>query len=729
MWASGDGDDAGAQILNPDVPADSHRLECLRADLSINFLDRTDEQAQIVRGIRPGRNADLIAERHRWVHYPWRRTVVGVLGPHAFRAVRLDRNRHLITEEEQDQLAELRIGVVGLSVGHTLAYTLAAEGLCGELRLADFDHLELSNLNRVPLSVLDLGVNKATAAARRIAELDPYLKVSVVTAGITADTIDAFLDGLHIVVEECDSLDTKVMVREAARARRIPVIMATDYRGLLDVERYDLEPTRPILHGLLGDIDAAALSGLSDWDKIPHLYRITSPEKVTAREAAAFIEVGSTLSGWPQLASEVQLGAASVAEAVRKIGLQQPLSSGRIRMDVEEMLSRIDDPAAHATDRQTAGPACAAQSDADADPLAEAAQLGDVVDVVAAAANRAPSVGNAQPWRIRADRDCVVIELAPEHTSLVDIGLRCSAVGIGAAVFNARVAAAAHGVLGPVEIGAVSERSPLTATVRLGSGDDPDLARLYEPMLARQTNRHYGTPTPISDETVEMLELAARGEGARLQVLRSRDDIDRAARIIGASDRIRYLTPELHAELVAELHWPTDPVANSGIDVRSLELDAFRLMMLEQICRPEVTAQLARWDGGVALGFDGFARLSSSSALALVYVQGRSLADYARGGSASQAVWIRAQQEGLAVGPTTPLFLYAHNDQELHGLSSSYGAQLQRLQLEFAELADADTGESPAILLRFCTAPSPSVRSRRRPLAEWRKGVRSGADA
>lgn len=70
-------------------------------------------------------------------------------------------------------------------------------------------------------------MNKATAAARRIAELDPYLKVSVVTAGITADTIDAFLDGLHIVVEECDSLDTKVMVREAARARRVPVIMAT----------------------------------------------------------------------------------------------------------------------------------------------------------------------------------------------------------------------------------------------------------------------------------------------------------------------------------------------------------------------------------------------------------------------------------------------------------------------------------------------------------------------
>ena len=40
-------------------------------------------------------------------------------------------------------------------------------------RLADFDHLELSNLNRVPATVFDIGLNKAEVAARRIAELDP----------------------------------------------------------------------------------------------------------------------------------------------------------------------------------------------------------------------------------------------------------------------------------------------------------------------------------------------------------------------------------------------------------------------------------------------------------------------------------------------------------------------------------------------------------------------------
>ena len=47
---------------------------------------------------------------------------------------------------------------------------LAQEGLCGQLRLADFDHLELTNMNRLSASVLDLGEPKTHLAARRIAE-------------------------------------------------------------------------------------------------------------------------------------------------------------------------------------------------------------------------------------------------------------------------------------------------------------------------------------------------------------------------------------------------------------------------------------------------------------------------------------------------------------------------------------------------------------------------------
>ena len=97
--------------------------------------------------------------------------------------------------EEQARQRTLRIGVVGLSAGHSIAHVLAMEGLAGELRLADFDTVELSNLNRIPASVLDLGVNKAVVAARRIGEIDPYLRVLTIPEGITPRTSAASSTG------------------------------------------------------------------------------------------------------------------------------------------------------------------------------------------------------------------------------------------------------------------------------------------------------------------------------------------------------------------------------------------------------------------------------------------------------------------------------------------------------------------------------------------------------
>jgi molybdopterin/thiamine biosynthesis adenylyltransferase len=694
-----------ATILDTNDVADRRLLEKLRADPAIEFIDRADDQASTLARLRPPPNPELVAEPRRWAYYPWRRTVAAVLGPRGYRRVRLDRNRNLITAEEQDQLSSLRIGVVGLSVGHTIAYGLAAQGLCGELRLADFDDLDLSNLNRVPATIFDLGVNKATAAARRIAEIDPYLDVRVMTSGLTPDTVDQFLDGLDIVVEECDSLDMKALIREAARARRQPVLMATSDRGLVDVERFDLEPERPIFHGLLGDIDTAKLAGLTDREKIPHVLRLIDAASLSARGAASLIEVGYTLSTWPQLAGDVALGTTAVAEAVRRIGLGEPLSSGRVRVDVAAALDDLTDPPVQRGDRRS-GPEWADDQGHD--------EPSDVVGAVVAAAIRAPSGGNAQPWHIETTRDAVIVRLAPEHKSTMDIGFRASAVAVGAAVFNARVAAAAKGVLGPVEFAESDGQSPLRAVVRLTGDGDPGLARLYPALARRETNRHHGTPTVLSAATVELLQSAASREGARLELLTARQDIERAARLLAAADRIRYLTPRLHADMASELRWPGDESLDSGINVRSLELDAAELLTLDILRRPEVMSMLAEWDAGAALGADTSTRLAASSALAVVSARGRSLADYARGGSAVESVWITAQDQALAVQPISPVFLYAHGDDELRQLSPTFAATLRDLRFEFRGLARTAPEEAQVLVLRLAEAPPPSVRSRRR---------------
>jgi molybdopterin/thiamine biosynthesis adenylyltransferase len=702
---SADEDLCSARVLVEAEPHDRQVLSELRADSTIELIDRWDEQRDQLSRLRPPRDQDVVAEPKRWAYYPWRRTVASVLGPRGYRAVRLDRNRNLITADEQDRLGQLRIGIVGLSVGHAIAHTLAQGGLCGQLRLADFDDLELSNLNRIPAAVFDQGLNKATLAARRIAELDPYLSVEVFDRGITAESVGGFLDDIDILVEECDSLDTKVLVRQAARERRIPVLMATGDRGLLDVERFDLEPDREILHGLLGDVDLAELAELPSKDKVPYALRMMDGARLSPRMAASLVEVGSTLATWPQLVGEVALSATLVAEAVRRIGLGEELPSGRVRVDVAHGLNQIDDPAApNRASGYTQDPQTATTPD-------------DAVARVVTAAVRAPSGGNVQPWHVSAQDGSITIALAPEYTSALDVGYRASAVAVGAAVFNARVAAAADGILGPVTVEAGDDACPLRAVLRLSDAFDPTLAGLYEAMLARETNRHHGKPASLPSDVVESLRVAAEHEGARLQLLSTRHDLDRVAAIIAESDRIRYLTPRLHAEMMSEVRFPGDESQDSGIDVQSLELHPADLIKLDVLRRPEVMAYLAEWDAGAALGAEARERITASSCVGVVSMSGQALTDYVRAGSAAEAVWVIAQQCGLAVQPVSPLFLYAHDHDDLEKLSPTHALALQRLQSEFRELVATAPDESQALVLRFADSPATSVRSRRAAVA------------
>jgi molybdopterin/thiamine biosynthesis adenylyltransferase len=697
-----------ARILNPADTDDSVLLDELRQDSRIEFIDHRAELLKSLRLLCPSPDAKTLAEPALWAYYPWRRAVVGVLGPRGCRALRLDRNRHLITAEEQDRLNGLRIGVAGLSVGHVIAHTLAAEGLCGAVRLADFDDLELTNLNRVPATMLDIGLNKAVVAARRIAELDPYIHLDVMTAGVTPELLSDFLDDVDIVVEECDSLDMKIMIRESARERRLPVLMATSDRGLVDVERYDLEPARPILHGLLGQVDAALLASLPSRDKLPYMLRHLNAGRSSPRLIASLVEVTNTLSTWPQLAADVTLGAAAVAEAVRRIGLQRPLRSGQTRIDIGQALDDVAEPPA-TIDEQRPHEEAADDEESDATPTGPVA-------AVAQAAMRAPSGGNAQPWHVEARANSVVIRLAPERTSMMDVAFRGSAVAIGAALFNAKVAAAAWKVLGPTVWKTDDVMSPLEVALRLEHGDDAELADLYQPMLRRETNRHLGVSQPIAAETVTLLQDIARREGGRLCLLQAREDIEKVASIFAAADRIRYLTPHLHKEMISELRWPGDEPADTGIDVHSLELDPADLAVLDVLRRADVMVELAQWNAGEALGDDVRKRIRASSAVGVMTVHGHELTDFACGGSAVEAVWVVAQRLGLAVQPMSPVFLHAVYRDELFELSPAFATALQGLQADFRQLAGTKEDESQVLVLRFAHARRASVRSRRRGL-------------
>src|SRR5207253_859960 len=90
-----------------------------------------------------------IEEYGVWIFFPWSGRLVHLLDEEEFVELRTNRNMYKITPEERTVLSTKKIGVIGLSVGQSIALTLAMERSFGEIRLADFDTLDLSNLNRI----------------------------------------------------------------------------------------------------------------------------------------------------------------------------------------------------------------------------------------------------------------------------------------------------------------------------------------------------------------------------------------------------------------------------------------------------------------------------------------------------------------------------------------------------------------------------------------------------
>ena len=193
-------------ILNPRNRDDQEKIVDLKNNPQIQVINQINSQVgDLIKSRHPAKTfskEELKAEIENffeenpkesygnWVYYPWKYALVHLLPEEEFIRVRTLRNNYKITPQEQKELAKKKVGIVGLSVGQSIALAMALERSCGEMRLADFDHLELSNLNRLKAGVTSLGVEKIVIAAREIAEIDPYLKLTLFRDGITEENID-----------------------------------------------------------------------------------------------------------------------------------------------------------------------------------------------------------------------------------------------------------------------------------------------------------------------------------------------------------------------------------------------------------------------------------------------------------------------------------------------------------------------------------------------------------
>lgn len=163
-----------------------------------------------------------------WVYFPWRQAVTHLLERDEFLELLYSRNVPSIEPEAQARLAELRVGIVGLSIGSNIARALVMTGV-QHLRIADFDTIAPSNSNRIGAgSVLNVGENKASALARELYEFNPYIDLRTYPDGIHEANLAEFMAGLDIVIDHMSDAPMKVRLRERARRNGTIVLMASN---------------------------------------------------------------------------------------------------------------------------------------------------------------------------------------------------------------------------------------------------------------------------------------------------------------------------------------------------------------------------------------------------------------------------------------------------------------------------------------------------------------------
>ena len=109
-------------------------------------------------------------------------------------------------------LRTTRVGVAGCGgLGSNAAVALTRAGV-GNLVLADFDFVEISNLNRQHFFISDIGKSKVNALASHLKNINPEVHLTLHQVKITKQNIQTLFQDCNILIEALDLADQKMML-------------------------------------------------------------------------------------------------------------------------------------------------------------------------------------------------------------------------------------------------------------------------------------------------------------------------------------------------------------------------------------------------------------------------------------------------------------------------------------------------------------------------------------
>ncbi len=130
-----------------------------------------------------------------------------------------------IGEDGQKKLTKGKVLVVGAGgLGCPVLVNLVAAGV-GNIKIADFDVVSESNLNRQFLySPTDIDKHKGVIAKEKLSKQNPSINIEVITEKITAENIFLYGKDVDVVVDCVDNVATRLLLNEFCLKEDIPLV-------------------------------------------------------------------------------------------------------------------------------------------------------------------------------------------------------------------------------------------------------------------------------------------------------------------------------------------------------------------------------------------------------------------------------------------------------------------------------------------------------------------------
>ncbi len=152
------------------------------------------------------------------------------------------RTAMLLGREAVERLHNARVAVFGIGgVGGYTVEALARGGI-GTLDVIDSDTVSRSNINRQILATQStVGMPKVEAARRRIADINPDIRVNTWPVFYTPETADRFdFTQYDYIVDAIDTVTGKLALVERAMAAGTPIICSMGTGNKLDASAFEV---------------------------------------------------------------------------------------------------------------------------------------------------------------------------------------------------------------------------------------------------------------------------------------------------------------------------------------------------------------------------------------------------------------------------------------------------------------------------------------------------------